>query len=53
MISIDKTNGKMLGVINTSIIEDDFMGKKVKAVFKPIGEREGTLKDILHWDIKK
>ena len=52
MIQIDKTDGKMLGVINTSDYEKDFMGLKVKAFLKPSNEREGTLKDILYWVLK-
>jgi uncharacterized OB-fold protein len=50
LIQIEKTDGKMLGVINTSEYDKDFMGLKVKAVLKPNNEREGTLKDILYWE---
>ena len=52
MIQIDKTNGKVLGVINTNDYDKDFVGLNVKAVFKPTNEREGCLKDLLHWELK-
>ena len=47
LIDIDKTDGATLGIIKTDNIEKDFCGKKVKAIFKPKTEREGTMKDIL------
>jgi uncharacterized OB-fold protein len=49
-IDIDKTDGALLGIINTNDFNKDFLGAKVKAVFKPKGSREGTLKDILYWE---
>ena len=47
LIDIDKTDGATLGIIKTDNIEKDFCGIKVKAIFKPKTEREGTMKDIL------
>ena len=47
LIDIDKTDGATLGIIKTDNIERDFCGIKVKAIFKPKTEREGTMKDIL------
>ncbi|MFX0200610.1 MAG: Zn-ribbon domain-containing OB-fold protein [Candidatus Hodarchaeota archaeon] len=47
LIDIDKTDGATLGIIQTDNIERDFCGIKVKAVFRPKTEREGTMKDIL------
>jgi uncharacterized OB-fold protein len=47
LIDIDKTDGATLGIIKTDNIEKDFCGIKVKAMFRPKTEREGTLKDIL------
>jgi len=49
-IDIDKTNGALLGVIRTNDFNKDFLGTKVKAIFKQKGNREGTLKDILYWE---
>lgn len=50
LIDIDKTDGAMLGIIKTKNLGKDFTGMKVKAVLKPKGKREGTLKDILHFE---
>ena len=47
LIDIDKTDGATLGIIKTDNLERDFCGIKVKAIFKPKTEREGTMKDIL------
>ena len=47
LIDIDKTDGATLGIIKTDNIEKDFCGIKVKSIFKPKTEREGTMKDIL------
>ena len=47
LIDIDKTDGATLGIIKTDNLEKDFCGIKVKAIFKPKTEREGTMKDIL------
>lgn len=51
MISIDDTDGVILGIINSDDYEDELIGKQVKAVFKPKQEREGTLKDIKYFDL--
>jgi uncharacterized OB-fold protein len=51
MINIDKTDGAMLGIINTKELKRDFIGVNVKAVFKPKDKREGTLKDILYFEV--
>jgi uncharacterized OB-fold protein len=51
LIDINETDGAMLGVINSDDPEMDFTGAKVKARFKPREDREGTLKDIVHWDL--
>ena len=50
LVDIDKTDCSLLGIINTSDFNKDFQGVKVKAVFKPKGSREGTIKDILYWE---
>ena len=52
MIKVDQTDGKFLGVINSNDYDKDYTSLKVKAVFKPSNEREGTLKDIVHWNLK-
>jgi len=52
MINIDNTDGVLLGVIKTDDINEELRGKKVQAVFKSKGEREGTLKDILYFTKK-
>jgi uncharacterized OB-fold protein len=50
LIDIDKTDGAMLGIIKTKNLKKEFTGMKVKAVLKPKSKREGTLKDILHFE---
>jgi uncharacterized OB-fold protein len=52
MIDIDKTNGAILGIIQTNNPDEKLQGVEVKAVFKPKNEREGTLKDILYFKKK-
>lgn len=52
LINIDKTDGAMIGIIEASNPNEDgeeLRGSKVEAVFRPMGEREGTLKDILYF----
>jgi len=49
-IDIDNTDGSLLGIINTNDFNKELHGAKVKAIFKPKGTREGTLKDILYWE---
>lgn len=51
LITIDGTDGSMLGRIKTNDLGSDLSGAKVKAVLRPKKEREGTLKDILHYEI--
>ena len=51
LIDIDNTNGAMLGVIKTNDLNKDFSGAKVKAILKPVSEREGTLKDIVGYEV--
>ena len=50
LVDIDNTDGSLLGIIKTDNINKDFLDTKVKAIFKPKGSREGTLKDILYWE---
>lgn len=52
MIKIDNADGAMLGVIKTNNLEEELIGKQVKAVFKPKNKRDGTLKDILYFTKK-
>ena len=52
MINIDNTDSLILGVIKIDNTEEELRGTKVKAVLRPIKEREGTLKDILHYTKK-
>ena len=52
MINIVNTDSVILGVIKTENIYEELGGKQVKAVFRPISEREGTLKDILYFTKK-
>ena len=49
LIDIDGTDGAILGIIKTSDPDPDLAGKKVKAVFRPKEQREGTMKDILYF----
>ncbi|MFX0187597.1 MAG: Zn-ribbon domain-containing OB-fold protein [Candidatus Hodarchaeota archaeon] len=51
LIDIEKTDGAMLGIIKTNDLENDFCGVKVKAVLKPKEKREGTVKDILYFEV--
>jgi hypothetical protein len=50
-IGIDQTDGAMLGIVKTDEFDKDLNGARVKAIFKPIEQREGTLKDIIHWQL--
>jgi len=50
LIDIDQTDGALLGIIKSNDITKDFLGRKVKAVLRPKEKREGTLKDILHFE---
>ena len=40
MINIDNTDGTLIGLIKIDNIDEDLRGKQVKAVFRPISERE-------------
>jgi uncharacterized OB-fold protein len=51
LIDIDRTDGAMLGIIRSSDLNKDYSGAKVRAILRPKERREGTLKDILHWDL--
>ena len=53
MIDIDRTDTSMLGVINTKNLDADLVGRKVKAVLQPKSKREGTLKDIIYYNLLK
>jgi uncharacterized OB-fold protein len=50
MIDIDGTDSAMLGIIGSNDIQKDFTDVKVKAVLRPKGKREGTIKDILYFE---
>lgn len=52
IINIDNTDGSLLGVIETEKVDEDLRGLSVKVVFKPEGEREGNLKDVLYFTKK-
>jgi len=52
LIDVDGTHGAMVGVLKTKKMGADLCGAHVKAVFRPKKEREGTLKDILHFVIE-
>jgi len=52
MISIDKTDCSLLGIIQTNNPDEKLIGIQVEAVFKPKNQREGTLKDILYFKKK-
>ncbi|TFG00277.1 MAG: Zn-ribbon domain-containing OB-fold protein [Promethearchaeota archaeon] len=51
MIDIDKTDGALLGVIKSNDSERDFTGARVRANLRPKDAREGTLKDIVNWNL--
>jgi len=51
LIDIDQTDGALLGVINSKDLEKDHTGLRVRAIFRPMDQREGTLKDIINWEI--
>ncbi len=51
LIDIDQTDGAMLGMINMVDLNKDYCGAKVKAVLRPKEKREGTIKDIIHWEL--
>jgi hypothetical protein len=49
LIDIDGTDGAMLARIASKEFGKDLSGTKVKAVLRPKAQREGTMKDILHF----
>jgi hypothetical protein len=51
LIDIDKTDGALLGIINSKDLKKDYTGVKVKANFRSRDQREGTLKDIINWEL--
>ena len=51
LINIDKTHGNLLGIIKTNDFKRDYSGVKVKAILRPKDKREGTLKDILYFEV--
>jgi len=51
LIDIDQTDGALLGIINSPNLDKDFSGAKVKATFREKSKCEGTLKDILYWQL--
>jgi len=53
LIQIDRTDSLMIGVINTKNLDADITGRKVKAVLQPKSKREGTLKDIMYYNLLK
>lgn len=40
----------MLGIINTNDLNKDLIGAKAKVVLRPKDKREGTIKDIFHYE---
>ena len=50
LVNVDNTDGAILGIIKTQDNSKDLSGLKVKAVFKPKDQREGTMKDILYFE---
>ncbi len=51
LIDIDNTDGAMLGIIKTNELDKDFSDVRVKAVLRLKDKREGTLKDVLYWQL--
>ncbi|MFX0174849.1 MAG: Zn-ribbon domain-containing OB-fold protein [Candidatus Hodarchaeota archaeon] len=51
LIDVDQTDGALLGIIKTNDFNKNFSNTKVKAILRPKGEREGTLKDILYFEL--
>jgi uncharacterized OB-fold protein len=50
LVNIDGTDSLILSIIGSNDVHKDFTGVKVKAVMKPKGKREGTIKDILYFE---
>jgi len=51
LIDVDQTTSSMLGIINLVDLNKDYTGLKVKAVLRSKEKREGTMKDIIHWEL--
>jgi len=51
LIHIDKTHGSLLGVIKSKNYDMEFTGARVKANLRPKEQREGTLKDIMNFEL--
>ena len=51
LIHIDKTHGSLLGVIKSKNYNMEFTGARVKANLRPKEQREGTLKDIMNFEL--
>ena len=51
-INIDTTDSTLLGIIETENYNKNLFNAKVQAVLKPKNEREGMIKDILHFKLK-
>jgi uncharacterized OB-fold protein len=52
LVDINNTDGAILGILNTKDFSRDYVGTEVKAVFRTKDKREGTLKDILYFELK-
>ncbi|MFW3147314.1 MAG: Zn-ribbon domain-containing OB-fold protein [Thermoplasmatota archaeon] len=51
LIDVDGTDGAILGVVNVPETDDDLSGATVKAKLVPKAKREGTMKDIIYFEI--
>ena len=51
LIDIEGTDGAILGRIKADDPEEYLCGCPVKAVLRPVSEREGTMKDILYFEL--
>jgi len=51
LIDVENTDGSTLGIIKTQDIDSNLQGAKVKAILRPKDKREGTMKDILHFEL--
>ena len=47
LIDVEGTDGSILGVLDVEETDEDLTGLPVKAVLRPVKEREGTMKDIV------
>jgi len=51
LINITNTDGAILGILNVKEFDKDYVGAKVKAILRTKDKREGTLKDILYFEL--